>query len=155
VFELHLKLLERWSRRSDIVQEVANHTRSSSDLRHIHTCSHVHMPTIYQSCCISWDLSAKGSSHLIELHLQLLERGPRRPEIVQNLAHDVKVCLFWLLRPLNRLIVQVCKGLMTVLLPSLLPHFLLLKLQTQEYLLRAVFRDGIRSLAPYIQSVTC
>jgi len=108
----------------------------------------MHVPTTYQSCCINWDCSAKGSSHLIELHLQLLERGPRRPEIVQNLAHDVKVCLFRLLRPLNRLIVQVCKGLMTVLLPSLLLYPLLLQLQMQGYLLRAVFREDNRSLDP-------
>lgn len=148
MLKIRLKLLGMLPRRPDIVQNFANHIKwilfCCLKVAYTHLEPHEHAHNTLVMLC---QLGFVKSFHLIELHLQLFERGPRRPEIIQNLAHDVKVCLFWLLRPLNRLIVQVCKGLMTVLLPSLLLHPLLLQLQMQGYLLRAAVREDSRSLA--------
>ena len=67
----------------------------------------------------------KEEAHIVELDLQLLARRPAvgAAQVVEDRAHHVKVLLGLPLRPLGplqRLVVQVCKGLVTVGLPPLL-----------------------------------
>ena len=67
----------------------------------------------------------KVESHIIELDLQLLARRPAvgAAQVVEDRAHHVKVLLglpLGPLGPLQRLVVQVCKGLVTIGLPPLL-----------------------------------
>ena len=79
------------------------------------------------------------TAHLIEFHLELLEWGTRGAQVVQHLAHHIKVgCLLRLLGPGDGLIIQVSKSVMTILWPALLLGRILKHLRVQGYALSAV-----------------
>ena len=75
-----------------------------------------------------------ATAHLIKFHLKLFEWGTRGAQVIQHLAHHIKVrCLLRLLRPRDGLIVQVSKRIMTILWPALLLGSILERLQMIAY----------------------